>query len=230
MINIIGDRYGRLVVLEEVSRVKYLRRYSCVCDCGRIIIAYQCNLRAGKSQSCGCLRDENVSKLFSSGENEIIIYSDYAELIILDCHGEEKARAILDLDDIEKVRGYRWYLSTQGYAVAKNKHNNRRNLAMHRLIYPYGVMGDHVDRNRLNNRKANLREANSQENCMNQGIRSTNTSGFRGIYWDKSREKWSADIMYSGKKYHLGRFTLKEDAISARIKAEKELFGKFSTV
>lgn len=58
-------------------------------------------------------------------------------------------------------------------------------------------------------------------------IRKTNTSGTTGIWWDKSRGKWCAEIIFKGKKYYLGRYVDKEEAIKVRKKAEKELFGNF---
>lgn len=58
-------------------------------------------------------------------------------------------------------------------------------------------------------------------------IRSTNTSGVTGVYYDKSRNLWVAEIMFKHKKYHLGRYTKKEDAIVARKTAEEEIFGDF---
>lgn len=55
----------------------------------------------------------------------------------------------------------------------------------------------------------------------------TNTSGIKGVYWDKNRNKWVAQIEFKGKTYYLGRYANKEDAREAREKAEKEMFGKF---
>lgn len=55
----------------------------------------------------------------------------------------------------------------------------------------------------------------------------TNTSGIKGVYWDKNRNKWVAQIEFKGKTYYLGRYANKEDAREAREKAEKEMFWKF---
>lgn len=57
--------------------------------------------------------------------------------------------------------------------------------------------------------------------------RSTNTSGVTGVSYDKSRNKWAAEIMFKKKKYYLGRFENKDDAVIARKQAEKEIFGEF---
>lgn len=58
-------------------------------------------------------------------------------------------------------------------------------------------------------------------------IRITNTSGKTGVYFDKSRQKWCSEIMFKKKKYFLGRYDKKEDAIKVRKIAEKEIFGEF---
>lgn len=58
-------------------------------------------------------------------------------------------------------------------------------------------------------------------------IRSTNTSGATGVWYDKSRQKWCAEIMFKKKKHFLGRFDKKEDAIAIRKIAEEEIFGDF---
>ncbi len=54
-----------------------------------------------------------------------------------------------------------------------------------------------------------------------------NTSGVKGVHWDKAREKWVAKIIFKGKEYFLGRYAKKEDAIDARAIAEKEMHENF---
>lgn len=61
----------------------------------------------------------------------------------------------------------------------------------------------------------------------NNKIRATNTSGTTGVWFDKSRQKWCAEIMFQNKKYYLGRFDKKKDAVTVRKRAEKEIFGSF---
>lgn len=58
-------------------------------------------------------------------------------------------------------------------------------------------------------------------------IRSNNTSGITGVWFDKNRGKWTSEIMFKKKKYFLGRYDKKEDAIAIRKVAEKEIFGSF---
>jgi hypothetical protein len=228
--DMIGKKYGRLTILEEVERKgKYLKRFKCFCECGEITIAYQSSLRNGNKKSCGCIRKENTRNMFSSGTNEIIYYNDYAEIIMTDKSGCEKARSMIDLEDVDLIKKYRWWVSTKGYALA-HIYGTNKNIHMHKLIHPGRNQVDHIDRNKLNNRKNNLRDATNQQNAMNQGLRTNNKSGVRGVCWNKNKSCWDAEIMKNGIKYHLGHFKEKEIAINTREQAEIKLFGDFSPI
>ena len=69
---------------------------------------------------------------------------------------------------------------------------------------------DHADRNALNNRRYNLREANASQQNINQTIQSNNTTGFIGVYFRKSHGDWQAGIGVNKKQIHLGYFNQKE--------------------
>jgi hypothetical protein len=81
---------------------------------------------------------------------------------------------------------------------------------------------DHINGDKLDNRIANLRCATRQENNRNRAIGINNTSGAIGVYWNVSKLKWSAKIHKNGKQKHIGHFKSKDDAISARAKANIE--------
>lgn len=91
----------------------------------------------------------------------------------------------------------------------------------HRLawLYMHGEFPDkaidHIDRNRDNNAKANLRLATPSENAANTGLRATNKSGFKGVSWCATTEKWRATITYNGKQKSLGRHLCRESAMAA---------------
>tara|TARA_R110000850_G_C9664871_1_gene436034 strand:+ start:33 stop:560 length:528 start_codon:yes stop_codon:yes gene_type:complete len=75
---------------------------------------------------------------------------------------------------------------------------------------------DHIDHVRHNNIEENLRLATAQENNRNQSMSPRNTSGFTGVYWYESIEKWGVKISVKNKLLHLGTFINKSDAIKAR--------------
>lgn len=83
---------------------------------------------------------------------------------------------------------------------------------------------DHINHNRSDNRISNLREVSHQENHKNLPIRRTNSSGFPGVRWYEKPKRWRAFITSSGKTHYLGSFLEKNDAIRARVVAEKS-FG-----
>lgn len=222
-INIIGNKFGRLTVVKEIEQRGYARMYACVCGCGVKTIAWQSQLLTGNKKSCGCLRRENTSKMFINGSNEIIKHKSYAEVIMVNNHGECVGKAIIDLCDIKLVKPYRWQLSTKGYALTRN---NGKTVHMHRLIHPTGKQADHINGNSLDNRRSNLRDATNQQNSVNQKIRSTNTSGVTGVR--KNGNKWHAELFENGNKHKLGNYDNIIDGTNARHEAEIKYFGEFA--
>ena len=91
-----------------------------------------------------------------------------------------------------------------------------------------GQVIDHINKNRADNRKCNLRLCKRAENDRNRSTYSTNTSGVTGVYFDKQRNKWVASISYNKKRTLIGRFASKEDAVRARIEREAALFKEFA--
>lgn len=87
--------------------------------------------------------------------------------------------------------------------------------------WPVGDV-DHKDTVRDNNKWENLRDVTKEVNGRNRSIHKNNTSGHAGVSWNKSESKWQAYIYLNGKVVGLGKFTHKEDAIFARMTAEKE--------
>jgi hypothetical protein len=129
--------------------------------------------------------------------------------------------ALVDDEDYAQLSTMKWSYD-HGYAVnskyAGGGRKNQKNIKtyMHRFLCPNYEIVDHIDRNRLNNQKANLREANIFLNNQNIGLSSKNTSGHRGIVWDKLTNKWRSSLQLNGKVYWLGRHATKENAILAR--------------
>lgn len=145
-------------------------------------------------------------------KNEIIKHKNYYEICIYKGVRKQKiiAKIKIDKDDINKIKQYRWYLDGGGYAVNKS---SKKILFLHRLVLgsKKGFITDHINRNKLDNRKKNLRFVNYHQNSMNR-------MGNKNIYFH--RGKWKAMIGFNGKQKYLGRFINKKDAIKARNKAE----------
>jgi hypothetical protein len=87
---------------------------------------------------------------------------------------------------------------------------------------------DHIDGDGLNNRRENLRLATNAQNQMNRKIGTSNTSGYKGVYWHKSSQKWMARIGVGGRQKYLGVFDTPELAYEAYKKAATEIYKEFA--
>lgn len=138
---------------------------------------------------------------------------------------------LFDAEDIELINSRDWYCDKDGYLVSCYFFNGqRRFVRFHRIVMnakPTQFV-DHRNKNRADNRKENLRCCSRTENARNRGLQSTNKSGVAGVYFDKERSRWAANIIVNGKRKFLGRFETKEGAVMARLSKEVELFGEFS--
>ena len=126
------------------------------------------------------------------------------------------------------VDGYKFSL-LHGYIHYSGTKDGLNCKRLHRIIMkqPVGMQVDHINRIRFDNRRDNLRVATNQQNQMNTGIRSDNSSGVVGVSWYKRGKKWYAQIQINGEKKHLGYFKEKKDAINAREEAEIKYFKEF---
>jgi len=100
----------------------------------------------------------------------------------------------------------------------------------HRLIFLYhhGYLPkviDHTDGSKTNNKIENLREATQAQNCWNMKKPNTNTTGVKGVWFDKERNKWYAEFKTEGKKNYVGRFDTLEEA-TERLHEARELAQK----
>lgn len=84
-------------------------------------------------------------------------------------------------------------------------------------------MVDHIDHDTLNNTRNNLRFCTSAENQQNQKLLITNTSGVRGVFWDKSKRRWRAEMIVNKRKYRFGLFKEFQQAEAAIIEARAKM-------
>lgn len=136
---------------------------------------------------------------------------------------------LLDEEDALKYVGVPIIVSSNGYLriVARNWNGDRY---VHRDILKAKKHSniDHINGNKLDNRKENLRFCTHQQNMCNTKLRADNNSGVKGVYWCNTRMKWNVQIAYKKKTIALGRFTSFEDAVAARLKAEQKYHGEFA--
>jgi hypothetical protein len=127
--------------------------------------------------------------------------------------------ALVDDEDFEYLNQWRWRYLKIGYTNARI---NGKYVYMHRLLMktPKGLYTDHINMNKLDNRKSNLRNVTNSLNNFHKPLRKTNASGYTGVVLDKRRNKWIAQIIFHRKLKFLGYFNNITDAIYKRKEAE----------
>lgn len=133
----------------------------------------------------------------------------------------------VDDNDLPLLGNFKWHKNKGGYAVRYRNHN--KIVYMHRLLTdcPKLKVVDHINGDKLDNRRSNLRVCTTRENIRNrQTVKSK--SGHLGVYWAPDTKNWYAQIGLDGKSTGLGHYTDIEDAILARKDAEIKYYGEFA--
>lgn len=141
--------------------------------------------------------------------------------------------ALVDDEDFEWLNQWKWYVD-KGYATRniRLESGKRITIKMHRMILGLNVgdemFGDHINGNRSDNRRENLRSCSHAENQRNAKKNSNNSSGFKGVSFDKQHKKWVAQISINGKGSRIGFFSTPEAAHSAYCAAALKHHGEFA--
>lgn len=144
--------------------------------------------------------------------------------------------AVIDAADVSLVEGHNWSAAIDSvivYAVRGfRKDGEQFRIRLHQQIIGVkkGQVIDHKDGDGLNNRRSNLRHVTRNQNSFNQKTPKNNTSGYKGVSFNKKRGKWVSSIGVSWKKRQLGYYATAEDANAAYCKASAEFHGEFRRV
>lgn len=209
-----GQRFGRLTVLKLAETRKQSRYWLCQCDCGNTTVVRAGHLLGGKIRSCGCLTFHDRNEYRVEGNTVYVTMS-----------GSKKGTMICDLDDWERLKDFVWNCSCGGYASTDNRKGLLKYKEFHRNVIEQvdGMFCDHINRNRLDNRKCNLRIVTPHQNTLNQSKLKNNKTGHLGIT-QRENCKYQARITLNGKTYNLGTYKTIEEAIEARRIGEEKLF------
>jgi hypothetical protein len=142
--------------------------------------------------------------------------------------------AIVDVEDFERVSQHNWHAlwnkTSHSYYARRSA---KPSILMQRFIL--GYVGpkdiDHENRNSLDNRRKNLRICTRSQNGHNSGNYSHNTTGLKGVHWNKLEHRWKSQIRVNGKHIYLGGgFISAEEAAKAYDEAARKYYGEFAVV
>lgn len=220
-----GEIFGNLKVIEPGNGKIYgSYRYTtwvCQCQCGRKIEVTTNNLRSGNTKSCGCTKDR------ARKTNPYQIINGYVQVTLSDSQ-----TMLCDIDIWEKVKDMRWTVNRQGYVQTTTREGREKSRAV--LFHSFVLkcdnthVIDHINRNKLDNRKCNLRLATRAENSINS-LSTHSSTGARGVYVDKRKKrKYIAYLSTNGKNHRIGSFFTLAEAKEARENAVVKKYGEYA--
>jgi hypothetical protein len=143
----------------------------------------------------------------------------------------DNIKFIIDIGDYDKfVKGYSFKLHPDGYVQYSGAKDGLHNKYLARVLFgePDDMEIDHINTNPLDNRRENLRIATHRQNCKNKNKYKNNTSGFKGVSFDKKEQKFRARISIDGKRKFLGYFATAEAAHEEYKRAAVKYHGEFA--
>lgn len=216
-----GKRFGRLLVIKKDENKKHARTYwLCQCDCGTICSVSGTHLKTGHTKSCGCYRKKRKAHgwMDLSGER-------YGRLLVL---GPWKGNAS-SLDIVKNGGTSETGGEDQDEWICRCDCGNicvcqKENLRMGKTK-SCGCLQN--EQRKVNMQRAiHFAENTCVERIASRKTFSNNTSGHRGVY-KRENGTWRASIGFQGKVYNLGSFKEYEEAVKARLEAEKQYYDTF---
>lgn len=150
--------------------------------------------------------------------------------------------AMIDDEDYGLISKHKWHVSPgkagnkyAGCGIWQKGKNYTKNVPMHRMIMNVTdpkIQVDHIDGNGLNNQRSNLRLATNQQNSFGsrKSFNKLYSSKYKGVSFDKSREKWAAKIQINRKYKYLGRYETELEAAQAYNVAAVRHFGEYAKI
>ena len=229
-IDLTGQRFGRLKVVKRSDDYRSPTgrpdpQWECSCDCGNKLIVRGCHLRNGHTQSCGCYQQEQAAQ-YHKKFNDYTIIGNKAYVLLSNSEKE----MIVDADIWENgAKQYCWALGPDGYDIAaiRNRRDMRRFHVYAFPDCPKGMVRDHIDGNKLNNTRKNIRLASWTQNAQNKTKSGRGKSGRRGVYWNSRDKKWVVYISVNKEKIRIGTYKALDEAIKAREEAEEKYYGEY---
>ena len=202
LIDLTGQRVGRWEIIKEVERRGVKRYWLCRCECGTKKEVYMATLRNGKSQSCGCLRNERN-----------------AEMNTLDVTGQRFGRLVaLEIVDKHKTKS----VNIWKCLCDCGRHENVRiDLLTAHSTRSCGCLKKEQDEININEKLMERYIDGVATPSLRKRIRTDSKSGVKGVTWSKRDKVWRASISIKGKQIYLGQSKDVDAMIKLRKAAEK---------
>jgi len=211
-INVIKDRTGETRVMNNGLKATITE---CI-NCNNITVQFENGVIVKKRRyDCFILGKINCP----------MIYKDKGDYV--ECENPNtKTVFLIDKEDLGKLGNSFWCTDNRGYVI--NMYTGK----LHRVIMdcPKDKVVDHINHDKLDNRKANLRVCSVAENTRNMIKPKHNTSGYKGVSWHNQNKKWRASIGKNKKYYTIGLFSTPEEAHAAYCKAAEAIFGEYASL
>lgn len=209
LLDITGEKYGKLTVIERAKNSKCNRvQWLCECECGKHTVVTSNGLRTGKTRSCGCLYGEDYAKHSLSRTRQYSIFRG----MYLRCYEPSSP-------------SYKWY-GAEGVRICDEW------LEDFKSFYNWSLKSGYKDDltiDRIDNTKdyspENCKWSDRYEQARNQRSLSRGTSGVRGVKWNAARRKWEVSLSYKGKRHYLGLYENLEEAVNIRKEAENKYWN-----
>ena len=201
--SLIGHKFGKLTVVEQFSSTsRGQRRWLCKCDCGGEHIATTGNLRSGRTTNCGCKKSPDLTgKVFGK-------------------------LTVLGRSDKRNPRGARttpmWECRCECGAITYKATDTLTNPEESMCKACQGLYAAETAR-----KSAGFVGGTQITKLRNMDPTAANTSGCRGVYYEKKTNKYRARLKFKGKIMNFGTYARFEDAVAARKRAEEEYYGAF---
>jgi hypothetical protein len=210
----------------EVTPMQPKRTIPCVCrQCGTGFLARPTLAKRGRAMFCG----RPCAYLSFRRQTPIVPLADGSvSLPIFRRDGSVRSYVIVDAADAEWVSRWRWHLDSYGYAMRSGPTADGKQplIYLHRevlgLKHGDPTTGDHINRDKLDNRQANLRAITKPQNGQNVSGFTAGSSRYRGVSWRKDQQRWAAYVTYGGRKHHLGFYTDEQQAAEVARAARLE--------
>lgn len=194
-----------------------------ICGKNKIYSLGMCRKHYEQFRKYGKTLDKNKRTIYD--KNDYIIENNICTMFLYDKFGNLTEKTIFDKKDLQKVKKHKWRYEKKignqhGYVTADI---NDKTAKIHQIILGKidGLEIDHINHNKLDNRRCNLRFVTRSQNNMNR-------SGVKGYYFDKNKNKWFSRVIINRKQIYLGYFKTENEAKIARKEAEKKYYKQYA--